>query len=125
MATSSDLAATVGRVARAGDRFDVTANLSVTVDGVDLAVSTVDDRIRVQVPSVWDGVRLGRTERVRLGRLARILADAGETAEIRVGDAVVAVVGDDATPGRLDWVLSEGPVETHPRAVVQAAFRLR
>jgi hypothetical protein len=125
VATSSDLAATVGRVARAGDRLDITANLSVTVDGVDLAISTVDDRIRVQVPSVWAGISLGRTERGRLGRLARVLDEAGETAEIRVGNAVLAVVGADATPGRLDWALSLGPVETHPEAVLPAALRLR
>ncbi len=125
MATSSDLAATVGRVARVGDRLDITANLSVTVDGVDLAISTVDDRIRVQVPSVWAGLRLGRTERGRLGRLARVLDEAGETAEIRVGDAVLAVVGAEATPGRLGWVLSTGPVETRPGAVIPAALRLR
>ncbi|SEO90411.1 hypothetical protein SAMN05216388_102271 [Halorientalis persicus] len=125
MATGSDLATTVGRVARANDRLDITANLSVTIDGIDLAISTVDDRVRVQVPSVWDGVRLGRTERGRLGRLARILDEAGETAEIRVGDAVIAVVGADATPSRLDWALSMGPVEIRPRAVVPAVLRLR
>jgi hypothetical protein len=125
VSTSSDLAATVERAARTGPGLDITANLSVTVDGIDLAIGTVGDRIRIQIPSVGAGLRLARREGGRLGRLARILADAGETAEIRVGSAVVAVVGAEAAPSRLGWLLSRGPVEPRLRAVLPAMARLQ
>ena len=49
--TPADLAAVVERV-RERPGLDLEANLSVTVDGVDIAVTTEDDRLRVQVPSV-------------------------------------------------------------------------
>ena len=49
--TDLDLVAVVKRV-RERPALDVNANLSVTVDGVDIAVTADDDRLRVQVPSV-------------------------------------------------------------------------
>ena len=125
MAASGDLVATVERLARDGAGLSVTANLSVTVSGIELAISTVDDRLRVQVPSVWAGVRLLRSERERLPALSRVLSEAGLTAEIRVGSSVMAVAGREATPGTLSRLLSLGPVEVRPRALVPAVLRLR
>lgn len=125
VSTSGDLRATVTQLARAGDGFDVTANLSVAVDGIDLAVATVDDRIHVQVPSLRAAASLARGERGRLPTIARTLAEADQTAEIRIGDSVLAVVGADATPGRLATLLSLGLVELRPGAVIPAALRLR
>jgi hypothetical protein len=116
---------TLQGVARAGPVLDVQANMSVTVDGTDLAVSTVGDRLRVQVPSLAAGVRLLRAERGRLPDLSESLAAAGLTAEVRIGDAVVAVVGADAAPGFLSGLLSLGPVEVRPTEAVAAALRLR
>lgn len=125
MAASGDLVATVERLARDGAGLSVTANLSVTIDGVDLAIGTVDDRLRVQVPSLWAGVRLLRSERERLPALSRVLSEAGLTAEIRVGSSVIAVAGTGAAPGTLSQVLSLGPVEVRPRALVPALLWLR
>jgi hypothetical protein len=110
---------------RAGPALEIDANLSVTVDRTRLAVSTQAGRLRVQVPSVSACARLARGERGRLLAAAALLAEAGETAEIRVGDAVVAVAGADAVPGPLARRLGLGPVELRPRGVAAAALRLR
>lgn len=127
MAVSEDVVGTLERIARASDTpaLSLDANLTVTVGDAKLAVSTVDDRIRVQVPSVGVGVKLLRQERGRLPDLGELLAEAGLTAELRVGSAVVAVVGADATPGFLARRLGLGPVEVDGTAAVAAALRLR
>lgn len=125
MGESGDLVATVERLARTGPDLSVTANLSVTVDGIDIAISTVEDRLRVQVPSVLDAFRLLRGERERLPALSRVLSDASLTAEVRVGGAVIAVAGSDATPGTLSEWLGLGPTEIRLRALPGAALRLR
>ncbi|QSG11417.1 Uncharacterized protein HSBGL_0990 [Halapricum desulfuricans] len=125
MAASGDPAATVERLARSGPDLSVAANLSVTVDDVNLAISTVGDRIRVQAPSVGDGLRLFRSEYGRLSAFARVLSESDLTAEIRVGSAVIAVAGTDAAPGMLSQLLSLGPVEVRLRALVPAVLRLR
>lgn len=125
MAASGDLISTVEHLARDSAGLTVTANLAVTVDGIDLAISTVDDRLRVQVPSVLAGIRLLRRERGRLRGLSQVLVEADLTAEIRVGSAVIAVAGRDATPGLSARLLSVDGVEVHSLALVLAALRLR
>lgn len=125
MPASGDLVATVERLARSGPNLSVTANLSVTVDGIDLAVSTVEDAIRVQVPSVWAGFQLLQSERERLPDLSQVLVEAGLTAEVRVGSAVLAVAGTGAAPGTVSRLLALGPVEIRPGALVPAVLRLR
>ena len=124
-AVPEDVGAVVEEVVREGRPLAVTANLSVTVEGVDLAVSTVDDRIRVQVPSVRALLMVARAADGDDVDLPRTLAAAGLTAEIRVGAAVVAVAGAEATADRLARVLSLGPVELRERALAAAALRLR
>lgn len=125
MAASGDLVSAVEHLARSRPGLSISANLSVTVDGIDLAISTVGDRLHVQVHSVWAGVRLLQGERERLPALSRVLSEADLTAEIRVGSAVVAILGKDATPGTLARLLSLGPVEIRLRALVPAALRIR
>ena len=53
-----NVSAVLEDIAREGPPLSVTANLSVTVDGVRLSVYADGDRIRVQVPSVWAGARV-------------------------------------------------------------------
>ncbi|QGN07737.1 hypothetical protein Hrd1104_10785 [Halorhabdus sp. CBA1104] len=125
MAASDDVVGPIESLARSRPALSVTANLSVCIDDVDLAISTVEDRIRVQVPSVEAGVRLLRGQRERLPRLSRVLSAAALTAEIRVGSAVVALAGAEATPGRLGRALSLGPLEVRPQALVGAVLRVR
>ena len=111
--------------AREGPPLDVTANLSVAVDGVDLAVSSVDDRLRVQVPSLAAGVSVLRAIPDGGSRLPEALAAAGLTAEVRIGSAVVAVLGADAAADRLARRLGLASVELRTRGLVAAALRLR
>ena len=125
MATSGDLIATLEGLARRGPGLSVTANLSVTVNEIDLAISTVEDRIRVQVPSVWDAFGLLRSERDRLPGLSRVLSEADLAAEIRVGSAVIAIAGSDAVPGKVSQLLGLGPVEVRLRALGSAILRFR
>jgi hypothetical protein len=125
MAAGGDLVDTVQRVAAARPALDVRANLSVSVDGTDLAVSSEGDRLVVQVPSVGAALGIARREGDRLPELSRVLTEAGLTAEVRIGSAVVALVGADAAPSALAELLSLGPVEIRPLQGVAAALRLR
>lgn len=123
--TSEDPSAAVADLARDGPPLDVTANLSVSVEGVDLAVSSVDDRLRVQVPSLRAGAAVLRAAPAGGSPLPSVLAAAGLTAEVRVGSAVVAVLGSGAASGGLGRFLSAGPVEVRVRGLVAAALRIR
>ena len=120
-----DVTAVLEAAARERPPLEVTANLSVTVDGVDLAVHADGDRVRVQVPSVWAGTRVLRAVPEGGDGLAAALEATGLTVEIRVGSAVIAVAGAGATPGRLARLLPVGPVEVRARALVAAALRVR
>lgn len=123
--TEPDFAAVLGRLARQGPELAVDANLSVTVEGTRLAVSTRAERLYVQIPSVTACLRLARSDGDRLSTIAGLLDDADLTAEVRVGDAVVAVVGSEATPGLLARRLRLGAVALRPRGAVAATLRLR
>ena len=121
-----DIGSTLEDIAREGPPLSVTADLSVTVDGVQLSVYADGDRIRVQVPSVWAGARVLRAALDSGGEsLVKALDTTGLTAEIRVGDAVVTVVGAEAAPGRFVRSLPVGPVEVRSRELLAAALRLR
>ncbi len=123
VAASGDLVSTVERLARDGPSLSVTADLSVSIDGIDITVGTVDDRIRVQLPSLGAGVRLLRSEHDRLPALSRVLSEADLTAEIRVGTTVIAVAGREAAPGLLSELLSLDRIEVRPRALIHAFVR--
>jgi hypothetical protein len=97
-------------LARERQQLDVTANLSVTVDGRAFAVSTTEERVVVHAPSV--GGCLTLLPRVgRLPSVAATLDAAGVTVELRTGTAVLAVVGRQASPGRLTASLFSDAVE--------------
>ena len=120
-----DVTAVLEAAARERPALEVAANLSVTVDGVDLAVHADGDRIRVQVPSVWAGARVLLAVPEGGGDGLAALEATGLTVEIRVGSAVIAVAGAGANPGRLTRLLSVGPVEVRARALAAAALRIR
>ena len=123
--TGADIATAIESVAEGRPPLDVEANLAVTVDGVRLAVASVDGRVRVQVPSVAAAASLLSSEGDRLPALARLAASAGVTAEVRIGDAIVAVGGTDADPGRVSRLLSLGPVEVRSTELAAAALRFK
>ena len=120
-----DIGSTLEDIAREGPPLSVTADLSVTVDGVRLSVYADGDRIRVQVPSVWAGARVLRAALDSGGEsLVKALDTTGLTAEIRVGDAVITVLGAGAAPGRFARALSVGPVRGPTRRRVTGRLSL-
>lgn len=125
MATSADLQATLDRLSADQPPLSVEANLGVTVDGTSLAVSTPDDRVHVQIPSIGAALSVFRSQGNRLGETAAVLDRVGLTAEFRIGDAVVAVAGAAADAGPIAGRVFGPHVELRPTEVVVAAIRLK
>jgi hypothetical protein len=113
---------------RAGDdhlALAVDANLRVTVDDTPLAVTGSGERIRIGLPSLPTGLSLAVRRRTSLRTLAGALAQGGLTAEVCVGDAVVAILGHDADPSVLARTLALGPVEVRARGLLAALVHSR
>lgn len=108
---------------RAGPGLSVSSDLTVTVDGTALSVSSFTDLLRVELPSLRAALALVRRESGRLGRVASLLDAAGLTAAVVVGRSRIATVGADATPGPLAARLGLGPVRLHARGVGTAVLR--
>ena len=125
MVTGSEVLAALEAAATDSPALSVDANLTLAVDGTKLAVSAAEDRIRVQVPSVRAATSLFGSQRQRLPAIAGALADTGLTAEIRIGDAVVALLGGAATPGQLSSAIWGEAVEIRPGELLAAALRLK
>jgi hypothetical protein len=123
--TGSEVLTVLETAAADSPALSVDANLSLTVDGTKLAVSGSDDRIHVQVPSVRAAASLFGSERQRLPAVSGALADNGLTAEVRIGDAVVALLGAAATPGQLSKPIWGEAVEIRPAELFAAALRLK
>lgn len=107
----------------AGPGLSVASDLTVTVDGTALSVSSFTDLLRVELPSLRAALALARQESGRLGRVASLLDAAGLTAAVVVGRSRIATVGADATPGPLAASLGLGPVRLHARGVGAALLR--
>lgn len=125
MPTGSEVLAVLEAAANDSPALAVEANLSLTVDGTKLAVSAPTDRLRVQIPSLTAAASLFGSERERAPALSRAMAAAGVTAEIRIGDAVVAVLGEEALPDPVTASLFGEGVEFRPGGVLAAALRFR
>lgn len=96
---------------------DVTADLTVTVEGQSIAVESYTDTILVDLPSVRVGVAILRTEAGRLRPLDRTLREFDLTLAVLVDGTPVARIGTDADPqvGRL------APVEFVGGGLLRAA----
>ncbi|TKX72891.1 peptide ABC transporter ATP-binding protein [Halorubrum sp. GN11_10-6_MGM] len=101
-----------------------TDDLTLSVDGVDLPVHATDRRIFVEVERVADALRIARrlpdpsVSNRAIGELTR-----GDlTADIRVRDRTVAVVGADARPGPLSRRLGVAPAEFRLAGVAGAGY---
>jgi hypothetical protein len=123
--TGSEVLAVLERAATDSPALSVDANLTLTVDGTKLAVSASGERIQVQVPSVRAAASLFGSERQRLPAVSGTLADNDLTAEIRIGDAVVALLGAAASPARLSRAIWGDAVEIRPTEAVAAALRVK
>lgn len=107
------------------DALSVEANLRVAVGDTAIAVTGSGERVHIGVPSLWAGLSLAVSRLETVRALARALALAELTAEVRVGHAVVAILGSDARPSLLAKTLSVGPVEIRGRGLVAAALHIR
>ena len=114
-------------VAAVRDRPDlsVNADLSVTLGGTEIQVTSYTDLVRVEIASVGDAVRVARSARSRsaLGRLTRGLVATGLTVDLYVAGAQVARLGTDATPGPLARRLTGASVQYHLGGAVGALVR--
>jgi hypothetical protein len=119
------LEALAERLPRDRETLRVQANLSVDVAGTSLAVSSRDSRVRIHVPSVPACIPLLRSGSGRLAPLAPVLAQAGVTAELRTGGAVLAVIGAEADPGLAAAALSLEAVEIRAGGLIAGLLRIR
>ena len=110
---------------RAGEQLEIEANLELEIDGYTFAVSSEDDRIVVHAPSVSACLTAFRSEVGRLPEVANLLAAAGVTVEVRTGEAVLAVVGETATPDWLTAAVFSGAVEVRADGVLTGLLRLQ
>lgn len=118
MSDSSGVERALARVADAPSP-EVTADLTVSVDGIELTVTSFTDLLRIEVATARDALRLARMTGV--GCLAAALSAAGLTAEVWIGRTRVAVFGADATPGPVGRRL--GAIELRPIGAFLATLR--
>jgi hypothetical protein len=110
---------------REGERLDIEANLGVEIDGLCFAVSSEDDRVVVHAPSVGSYLAVLSDDAGRLVSVAAALETAGVTVECKTGDASLAVVGEQASPGRLTASLLSDAVEVRGRGVLAGLLRAK
>ncbi|MFB6223912.1 MAG: hypothetical protein ABEH86_09625 [Haloarcula sp.] len=112
-----------------GDLFDaferrpnlaVDADLTVEVDGRELAVRGYDDIVTVDLPSFTATDTLLRQPQIETMDAAAALAAAGITVEIQLRGAPVARLGSTAVPSGLAQRLGLGPIELCPEGVLLA-----
>lgn len=101
--------------------LSVATDLDLTIDGVDAAVESTGRRLSLQFRSVSDALRAARRRPAGADALSATLTAADLTAEVRVRDRIVVVVGTDARPGPLSRLLGAAPAEVRPGALVGAA----
>lgn len=89
----------------------VETDLTLTVDGVEVAVESTGERLLVSFASVPDAVRVARHSPEPSTQLDRLLGMTDLTVEIRVRGRIVAVTGADARPGVLSQLLEVPSVE--------------
>jgi len=111
--------------------LEIVADLEVAVDGEPIDVRAAGDRIVVDLPSLRAGRRildaqpLSGTRRRGPRRVQEMLQGAGLTMEVRLEGTTIAVVGAEATPGRLTRTLQLDGVELRPASILRQAARRR
>jgi hypothetical protein len=112
--------------------LEIFADLELAVDGEPIDVRADGQRILVDLPSLHAGRRLldaepfsgtGRGRATR--RVQEALQIAGFTLEVRLEGEPIAVIGAEATPGRLARALRLDGVELRPASTLRQAARKR
>ncbi|SFR63597.1 hypothetical protein [Halogeometricum limi] len=102
----------------------VHTDLTLTVDGTELPVTSTGERLFVEFPSLPSAVRtLRRSPQGERHRLHDLLTTTDLTVEVRVRGRTVAVSGAGARPGILSRELGVDPVELRIGGVFGAVGR--
>jgi len=111
-------------------RLDIVADLTLALDGEEIAVRGHGNRLVVDLPSLGAGWALFRTgpfsqvqRRAGLTRMNTALRDAGLTIDVRLLDETVARIGAQARPNAAARLLNLGAVEVRPTRSMGAAVR--
>ena len=96
--------------------LDVTADLTLTIDGQPIAIEAYTDTVLVDFPSVRALVAVARTEQRRLPSLERLLQRADLTVVVLVDGVTVGTIGARARPQSRRL-----PVEVDAGGVLRAA----
>jgi len=110
--------------------LEVLADLQVTVDGESIDVQADGRQVVVNLPSLRAGRRVLDAEPLsREGRGARRVQEAlqvaGFTMEVQLEGTPIAVIGAEASPGRLARVLRLDGVELRPLPTLRQTIRRR
>jgi hypothetical protein len=112
--------------------LEVLADLRLAVDGENIDIQADGERIVVDLPSLRAGRRildaepLSGAKRARSTRRIReALNLAGLTLEIQLAGETLALVGEQAQPGRLGRLLRVQGVEIRPRSTARQIARRR
>ncbi|MWV65179.1 peptide ABC transporter ATP-binding protein [Halorubrum sp. JWXQ-INN 858] len=100
----------------------VTEDLTLTVDGVPMAVRSTGERLFVEVPTVRAAVEVARELPDSAGLVGpdRLLRTADLTLEFRVRGRTVALIGAAARPGRLARRIGAFPAEVRLAGLIGA-----
>lgn len=91
--------------------LSVETDLALAVDGIDVTVESTGSRLLVGVETVPEALEIATRHADADRHIHTLLTATGITAEIRVRDRIVAVVGADARQTILSRVLGTAPVE--------------
>jgi len=112
--------------------LSVLADLSLALDGEDIAIRGDGDRVIVDLPSVQAGRALLRAgpfsppeRRAGLVRLNTVLRETELTVDVRYAGATVVRLGAAAQPNAVTRLLNLEGVEVHPARTLRAAIRRR
>lgn len=86
-----------------------TEDLTLSVGGVRMPVTSTGERLFVEVPTVRDAVRLARRSRTDTERPVALLRATDLAVELRVRGRTVAVLGGDDRPGALSRAVGVAP----------------
>lgn len=102
--------------------FGLTADLEVSVEGATADIRTVDGALVVDTRSLPDAYRLVRAIRRGPDGPVALVRRSGLPTEVRIRGETVAVVGPQASPGRLSRLLGVGGLELRPRRILAAGL---
>ncbi|WP_254543415.1 hypothetical protein [Halomarina pelagica] len=98
---------------------DVTADLTLTIDGQPIAVESYTDTVLVDLPSIGAARAVARSGLRRADRLDRLLHDLDVTVVFRIDGTPVARMGAAARPGPVARI---APIEPDARGILRTAL---